>query len=147
MKKRTFFAMALLVGVAYASCSKDDTPGLNDTESRLVGKWQTKRITVEQTGQAPVVMDVSIDPCYFIDFKNMAYPNLNSGLYANTKWAEDDKDCHKVLNAWKVGDDGRLLLASLDTLYADILILEKDTLAFRIVDPDIPGEVTTYEFR
>ena len=74
--------MALLVGVAYASCTKDERPRLelNETESKLEGKWFTKTITVEQTGQAPVVMDVSVYPCYYVDFRSYPYPNSNSGL-------------------------------------------------------------------
>jgi len=136
-----------LVMVIYTSCHKHDTPTLNDTESKLVGTWLTRKITVEQTGQPPMVMSGINDACYYIIFKNAPYPHSNSGLYTNTKWAEDWKDCSKKLNAWKVDNNGKLLLASLDTLYADILILEKDTLAFKTTSPGNPDQHITYEFR
>ncbi|UPK69508.1 hypothetical protein [Chitinophaga filiformis] len=148
MKIRSFFVNGLLVLIMYTNCSKDKRPvsNLNETERKLVGYWSTKQITVEHTGQPTVVMN-NFSDCYHIIFKDQPYPNLNTGIYADTKWSEDWKDCSKAANAWKVGSDGKLLLASNDTVYADILILEEDTLAFRFNSNWIPGDVLTFEFR
>ncbi|PSL33341.1 hypothetical protein [Chitinophaga ginsengisoli] len=149
MKIRSFLTSGVLIMVLYTNCSKDkkDTVALNDMESKLMGTWLTMTITVEQTGKPPVVQHVNAAPCYFIVFKNEPYPIRSDGIYADTKWADDQKDCAKYLHAWKVGSDGRLLLASSDTLYADILIVGKDTLAFRTTNSYTPDEHIVYEFR
>jgi len=155
MKIRSFFSSALLVMVMYTNCSKEKRPTLplNETESKLIGTWVTMTVTVEETGKPPVVTHYNGAPCYFMKFTNNRYP-VNSGLLADTKSVDDSKDCAKFLRAWKVGIDGRLLLGSLllislDTpyVYADILILEKDTLAFRTTDNASPDQHIVYEFR
>ena len=148
MKISSFFINGLLVLMLYANCTKDKRPTaeLNETERKLVGYWSTITITVERPGLPTQVMN-NLSDCYHIIFKNEPYFNSNTGLYAGTKASEDWKDCSKSGNAWKVGSDGKLLLASNDTVYADILILEEDTLAFRYNSSWIPGEVLTFEFR
>lgn len=148
MKKSSFLAASALVLAAYVSCGKDyNPPKLNDMERRLLGKWGTIRITYEKDGQPPRVENVTGMTCYYIVFKADIYPLRSDGLYSGTRWAEDQKDCSKRLNAWKLEGNGQLLLASLDTTYADILILEEDTLAFRATNPAIPDEHIVYEFR
>ncbi|MEO6962506.1 MAG: hypothetical protein ABIY90_11085, partial [Puia sp.] len=59
---------------------------------------------------------------------------------------QDNKDCSWLANAWKIDNAGKLILASLDTVYADILIVDKDTLAFKAPSVDDPHILITYEF-
>lgn len=155
MKIRFFFASALLVMVTYTNCSKEKRPtlSLNETESKLMGTWVVMTVTVEETGKPPVVTHINGAQCYFIRFRNHPYP-ISDGAFADAKSADDQRDCLNFLRAWKVGSDGRLQIStlhliSLDTVfeYADILILKKDTLAFRSTENSSPDRHTVYEFR
>ena len=68
------------------------------------------------------------------------------GLYANTKWVQDNKNCTWLANAWRIENTGQLLLASLDTIHADILINTSDTLAFKATDRQNAAVHITYQF-
>ncbi len=100
---------------------------------------------MEAVGQ-PAMVELINDPIScFMEFKDQSYA-LNQGLYANTKWAQDNKGCNWLANAWKIEGTGQLLLASLDTIHADILILLADTLAFKTVNPQNAAQQITYQF-
>jgi hypothetical protein len=74
-----------------------------------------------------------------MEFQDKPAPleNENSPVFSKTKSVEDNKNCTWLLNAWKIGSDGKLLLASLDTLYADILFLSPDSLALKATNHNI----------
>ena len=143
------FGFLLLV-----NCDNDDNGVfLNSTEKKLIGKWNSKKTIVIEPGMPPREITFSPYNFCFMEFENRPAPlnNPSSTLYANTKFVQDNKDCSWLANAWKIENNGKLLLASMDTVYADILKLSKDSLVFKIdVDnyypPDIhyQAEITYY---
>ena len=148
--KLSVFCSTLFLATAFASlqaCHKDKSSDLSDSEKQLLKFWNTKKIIIEQSGQPTVTQDPLFPTCG-IEFKDQPYYIYNSGIYTNAKVSNDNKTCASVANAWKIDSNGKLLLASpLDTIYADILIVGSDTLAFRTIDPDNPDLHITYQFK
>jgi len=137
-----------------ANCNNDDNDVfLNSTEKKLIGKWNSKKTIIVEPGMPPTEIVISPYNLCFMEFKNSPAPlnNPYSTLYANTKFVQDNKDCNWLANAWKIENNGKLLLASLDTVYADILKLSNDSLVFKIdvdnyYEPDnhYQAEITYY---
>lgn len=118
-----------------ANCDNDDNDVfLNSTEKKLIGKWNSKKTIIVESGMPPAEIVIFPYNLCFMEFKNSPAPlnNPYSTLYANTKFIQDNKDCNWLANAWKIENNGKLLLASLDTVYADILKLSNDSLVFKI---------------
>jgi hypothetical protein len=127
--------LIILTFSCIVSCKKSNNSGvtLSDKEKKLLGKWSLQKQIIEQAGQPTIENDSFLPICYMA-FEDYPAPleNKNSPIYSNTKTVEDNKDCSWLLNAWKIDNNDKLLLASLDTLYADILFLSTDSLALKV---------------
>lgn len=136
------------------NCDKgDDDVSLNSTEKKLIGKWNSKKTIIIEPGMPPTEILFSPYNFCFMEFKNRPAPlnSPSSTVYANTKFVQDNKDCNWLANAWKIENNGKLLLASLDTVYADILKLSKDSLVLKVnidnyygADNHYQAEITYY---
>jgi hypothetical protein len=131
----------------------DDDVLLNSTEKKLIGKWNSKKTIIIESGMPPTEIIISPYNFCFMEFENRPAPlnNPSSTIYANTKFVQDNKDCSWLANAWKIENNGKLLLASLDTVHADILKLSKDSLVLKVnidnyygVDNHYQAEITYY---
>lgn len=115
-------------------CSSDDDMHLNATERKLIGKWRSIKRVVVEPGMPPNEIISSLPAICFMEFINRPANlyNSSSPIFSNTKHVQDNKDCSWLANAWKIDNNGKLLLASLDTVYADILKISNDSLIFKM---------------
>ena len=128
--------------------NKNNNPGvtLSAEERRLLGSWDLEKQIIEEPGKPTIESDNFGQSC-FMEFKDQPSPIIDesSPIYSNTKWVEDNKDCSWLANAWKITNNGQLLLASLDTLYADILFISTDSLAIKVPSSLDHSIIITYE--
>lgn len=125
----------LLVLLLFSSCSKDDSSvNTSSLENRLIGEWHLKKTIVQELGQPESTFYPSTNFNCYMNFKkdNSHFLDQSSPVFSNTKLVEDHKDCTWQLNAWKINKDGKLLLASMDTVYADVLKLSNDSLILKM---------------
>ena len=132
----------------FISCSKNNNSSgatLSNEEKKLLGWWNLEKQIIEEPGQPIIVLDDFQSTC-FMEFKDEAAPLLddNSPIFSNTKSVEDNKDCTWLVNAWKIDNNGKLLLASLDTLYADILFISTDSLSIKVPSHNNHSIIITY---
>ena len=131
-----------------ASCKKsiNSNVTMSDEEKKLLGRWSLQKRILEQAGQ-PIIEEDNFSIFCFMEFQDNPAPleNKNSPVFSNTKSVQDNKNCSWLLNAWKIGNDGKLLLASLDTLYADILFLTPDSFALKIPYHNNHNIMATYK--
>lgn len=125
--------MLAAIAAFTGSCKKErSSVDITAEERKLIGVWKLDRQTLEAPGQLPLQTDFDSPDC-FINFRELASPQADgvSPLLQNTKLVEDDKDCTPVINSWKIDGDGKLLLVSVDTVYAEILLLDETNLRFK----------------
>lgn len=151
---KSMIVWAFFVSLFFAwGCSKDDNPSVtvSQDEQKLLGKWDVHFRITQSPGLPPDTLIVN-DPlrCFmeFIEGPSAiidASPSVPvSSLYHNTKRVQDNKQCTWLMNAWKIMDNGQLLLMSLDTSFADILYLTPDSLIFRTESSVQPGTHIVY---
>lgn len=143
MSKFTFLMVIIFVVI---SCNNDDSLSFNSTESKLLGKWRSGKVITIIPGQPAVEYIPDIYSYCFMEFTKRPAPLINpsSPVFSNTKFVQDNKDCNWLANAWKIEKDGKLLLASLDTVYADILKLSDDSLVLKIDFDNYYGPENTH---
>lgn len=143
MSKLTFLMVIFIVTI---SCNHDDSPSLNTTEGKLLGEWRSSKVITAIPGQPAVEFIPDMYSYCFMEFTKRPAPLINSSspVYSNTKFVQDNKDCNWLANAWKIEKNGKLLLASLDTVYADILKLSEDSLVLKIDFDNYYGPENTH---
>ena len=133
---------------ALLSCKKENSSvSISAGERKLIGVWRLQRQTLEAPGQLPLVSDFDSPNC-FINFRELASPQSDgiSPLLKDTKLVEDNKDCTPVINSWKIDGDGKLLLVSADTVYADIELIDESNLRFKAWQHYDPSRTISFEF-
>ncbi len=144
--------MLILIFCTQLSCKKNNSGRslkLSNEEKKLLGHWDLKKQIIEEPGQPTVVNDYTNQSTCFMEFKDIAsvQHDQSSPIYSNTKQVQDNKDCSWLLNAWKIDNNGKLLLASLDTIYADILYISTDSLVFKAPSSNDYNILITYQFK
>lgn len=151
---KSMIVWAFFVSLFFAwGCSKDDNPSVtvSQDEQKLLGKWDVHFRITQSPGLPPDTLMVNDPLRCFMEFIEgpsaiiAASPSVPvSSLYHNTKRVQDNKQCTWLMNAWKIMDNGQLLLMSLDTSFADILYLTPDSLIFRTESSVQPGTYIVY---
>lgn len=129
------------------SCKKNSSGViLSGEEKKLLGHWDLRQVIIEESGQPTITNNINSPINCFMEFKNGRSPieNPRSEIFSNTKAVNDNKDCSWLANAWKITNDDKLLLASLDTVYATILFTSVDSLALKRPYPGQIGKTITY---
>jgi len=140
--------VASILFILCFSCKKDNAGvSLSNDEKKLLGHWVLRKQTIEEPGQPTVTNNITLPLLCFMKFEDYAPPfTNNSPIFSNTKSVQDHKDCSWLLNAWKIGNDGKLLLASfIDTVYAEILYVSPDSLILRAPSSNNHSILITYE--
>jgi hypothetical protein len=149
MKK--LIGILLILGISFSfSCNKNSkSPGLSDQERKLLGNWMLKKQVIEEPGQVTLVNTFDARESCFMEFQEYPAPLIDnsSPIFSNTKSVQDHKDCSWLVNAWKIEPNGKLLLASLDTIYADLLFVSADSLAIRAISTNDHNILITYGLR
>ncbi|MBK8711575.1 MAG: hypothetical protein IPL97_06875 [Niastella sp.] len=146
MKYLFFIFMAAFI-CCLLSCKKNNTGiTLSNEEKKLQGHWELKKQIIEEPGQLPIINYINSPINCFMEFNDSRAPLEDPGspIFSNAKSVQDYKDCTTLMNGWKIGSDGKLLLASLDTLYADILYVTTDSLAIKVPSHNNHNIIITY---
>ncbi len=129
------------------SCKKNSSGvTISSEEKQLLGHWDLRRVTIEEPGQPTITNNINSPTNCFMEFEKGRAPleDSRSEIYSNTKAVQDNKDCSWLMNAWRINNDGKLLLASVDTVYATILFVSVDSLALKRPFPGPIGKTITY---